>query len=350
MTTPKVSVLLTTYNGAPLLAETLDSLLAQRFTDFEVVIVDDASPDPRTPELLTQYAARDARLRILKPERNLGIVGARNFGFAACRGAYIAPQDHDDLSHPDRLGMQAAHLDTHPRTVVVGTTVVVLRPDGHKEIVDDRLVSDPLLLRWLLHTDNPFAWASVMLRRAAIEQLGTFLLPEFEYADDFELYHRLLRVGEAAKLPTPLATYRWHGHNTSHRIADTLAARAARVLEAAYLPWLGADAPDASRLAISHICDRQPPDAATLSRLGGYLERILAGFCATYATAPADRAAVEAKAAALWWQLVRRSLRSGHPASLPALFARPALRRGPGPGLADLLMSSGVGAVRSLRP
>jgi Glycosyl transferase family 2 len=350
MTPPKVSVLLTTYNGAPLLAETLDSLLAQRFTDFEVVIVDDASPDPHTPELLAEYAARDARLRVLRPAGNLGIVGARNFGFAACRGAYIATQDHDDLSAPDRLGMQAAHLDAHPDVVLVGSAVIELRPDGRRMIIADRQVADPLLLRWLLHVDNPFAWASVMLRRAAIAQLGSFLRPEFEYADDFELYHRLLRVGEAAKLPAPLASYRWHAQNTTHRVVETLSARAAQVLEAAYLPWLGADAPAAARLAIAHISDRRPPDTATLTRLGGYLERILAGFCDTYAPAPAQRAAVEAQAAILWWQLVRRSLRSGHPASLPALFARPALRRGPGPGFADLLVSGGVGAVRSLRP
>jgi len=350
MTTPKVSVLMTTYNGAPLLAESLDSVLAQRFEDFELVLVDDCSTDTRTPELVASYAARDPRIRLLRPERNLGIVGARNFGFAACRGTYIAPLDHDDLSHPDRLRLQAAHLDANPRTVMVGSGVVELRPDGRRHVFDDRQVSDPLLLRWVLHTDNPFAWASVMLRRSAIDQLGAFLLPEFEYADDYELYHRLLRVGDPAKLPEPLTTYRWHQNNTTHRVSQVLEARAAQALAAAYRPWLGEAAPAAATLVIHHLCGRQPADAATLAQLGPFLERILVGFCDTYTTTAAERAQIEAQAAGLWWRLVRSAVRSGHPACLPTAFARPALRRGPGASLSDMVTSCGIGLVRSLRP
>jgi len=348
MTAPRVSVLLTTFNGAPLLAETLDSVLAQRFEDFELVVVDDCSTDPATPAMLADYAARDRRIRLLRPERNLGIVGARNFGFAACRGTYVAAHDHDDLSHPDRLGLQSAYLDAHPEVAFVGCSVTVLRTDGRREQMADRQTTDPLALRWLLHVDNPFSWASIMLRRAAVERLDAFLLPAFEYADDFEVYHRLLRVGDPASLPEILTTYRWHAGNTSHEVSALLDARAARVLEAPYAAWLGEAAPAAARLAIRHISGRAAPDTATLARLGGYLETILEGFCATHAPAPEARRRVEAQAAGLWWRLTRASLRSGHPRALGVFLGRTALRRGPKPSLADLVASGGIGLLRSL--
>ena len=101
----QVSVLLTTYNGADFLRETLDSVLAQRFSDFEVVVVDDASTDA-TPDVLA--ACADPRVRLLRSPRQLGVAEARNFGFSHCRGVYIAAQDHDDLSRPHRLARQVA--------------------------------------------------------------------------------------------------------------------------------------------------------------------------------------------------------------------------------------------------
>ncbi len=91
---PRVSVLMTTYNGARFLAESIDSVLAQSFTDFELVVVDDASTDA-TPSILAGYA--DPRLRVIRNPVNLGVVGARNRGFADLRGVYVATIDHDDL-------------------------------------------------------------------------------------------------------------------------------------------------------------------------------------------------------------------------------------------------------------
>ena len=92
---PRVSVLMTIYNGARTIGASIASVLAQTMPDFELVVIDDASTDA-TPDILAGIG--DSRLRVIRAERNLGVVGARNLGFMACRGTYVAAHDHDDLA------------------------------------------------------------------------------------------------------------------------------------------------------------------------------------------------------------------------------------------------------------
>ena len=340
---PRVSVLMTTYNGAALIRESIDSILAQNFTDFELVVVDDGSTD-ETPAILASYA--DPRLRVARPPRNLGIVGARNFGFALCEGAYVAALDHDDLSAPDRLAVQVAYLDANPHVVLAGSEILISEQGTLRE-TDHEPGATPLLVRWMLHVDNPLTWSSVMFRGEAIRALGMFMNPEAELADDFELYHRLLRVGEIARLDARLAIYRWHAANTSHEGGERLLRAAAAVLARAYAPWLGAEAAEAGRLVAKHLSGREPPDAATLHRLGVLLERILAGFCRDRQLAGLARRLIETHAAKSWWRLARSSVRSGHPAAMAEYWRRPELRRGFAPSSRDALESLAVGTVRA---
>jgi glycosyltransferase involved in cell wall biosynthesis len=333
---------MTTWNGAASIGASIASILGQSFTDFELVVVDDGSTDG-TATILAGIT--DPRLRVLRPPRNLGIVGARNLGFAACQGEYLAALDHDDLSHPDRLARQVAHLDQHAGVVLLGTGVEI-ESAGRRHAVDHPPRPTPLLLRWMLLVGNPFAWSSVMIRTAALHRLGGFLRPEAEYADDFDLYHRLLTVGEADRLEAVLTTYRWHASNTTHTQGGPLNARAATVLAEAYRPLLGKEAPAAAALVVRHLSDRQPvPDAATLARLRDMLARLLAGFCAGLPLA--SRAEVEAATAWLWWRVVRAAVRSGNPALIRLRARQPGLRRGFRPGMMDLAASLGIGLLRS---
>jgi hypothetical protein len=335
---------MTTYNGAAWIGPSIESVLAQKFDDFELVVVDDCSVDA-TADRIAAY--RDGRLRVLRPSRNLGIVGARNFGFAACRGAYIAALDHDDLSHPDRLAIQADYLDRHPSVVLVGTGVRITEA-GRTRGTDHRVGGTPLLLRWMLHVDNPLTYSSVMFRAAAIHRLGTFMRPEYEFSDDFDLYHRLLGIGDIVRLDDVLTTYRWHARNTSHSQGDRLFENAVRVLAGVYQPWFDEAAPAAARLVVRHLSDRQPPrDAATLRQLGVVMERVLVGFCSAHAEG-ADRAEVTAHAGRVWWRAVRSAVRSGQPGVIRQYRNRPALCQGFVPSLRDLLSSCSVGALRAL--
>jgi glycosyltransferase involved in cell wall biosynthesis len=346
MPDPPVSVLMTTYNGAHSIAASIASVLAQSFHDFELIVVDDGSTDA-TPDILA--ACPDPRLRVIRSTRNSGVVAARNLGFAAARGAYVAMLDHDDLAHADRLARQVAYLDRHPRVVLLATEIE-LAADGRRWAPDHPRGGDPLLLRWLLHVDNPLTWSSVMLRADAVCGLDVFLRAEFELADDFELYHRLLAVGDIARLDEPLTVYRWHAHNTTYGNEDRQNASAMKVLRTAYAPWLGADAEAAARLVVRHLSDRKPVhDAATLDQLGGYFERLLDGFCAAHCGASADRQRIRAVSGEIWWRIVRASVRAGAPGLLGHYRRRPGLAADFRPPPVDKVASLAIGVVRSGR-
>lgn len=117
--TPTVSVQMAVYNGERFLSATLESILGQHFTDFELMIVDDGSTD-RTSDILAAYAARDGRIVLLNNPTRQGISAARNRALATARGRYVAITDADDLSYPSRLQKQVAFLDAHPENWALG--------------------------------------------------------------------------------------------------------------------------------------------------------------------------------------------------------------------------------------
>jgi len=182
-----------------------------------------------------------------------------------------------------------------------------------------------------------------------VRRLDRFMRQEYEPADDFDLFHRLLAVGGIARLDETLAVYRWHRANTSHDQKDRMLGRAATLLADAYRPWLGEAAPAAATLVVRHLVDRQPaPDAATLARLGGVLEALQAGFCAATAPDPATAAQIAAHTARVWWLATRAAVRSGSPTALRRWRDAATLRAGFRPGLRDIAGSLAVGTVRAL--
>lgn len=110
-TAPKVTVVVPLYNTQRYIAQTLASIAAQTFTDYEVVVVNDASTDDG-PQIVRRIMAQDARVRMVTQE-NRGLAGARNSGIRAARGTYIALLDADDLWHPEKLAKHVAHLDAN---------------------------------------------------------------------------------------------------------------------------------------------------------------------------------------------------------------------------------------------
>ncbi len=355
---PQVSVLLTTH-GSPHLAAAIDSVLAQRLVELELLVVDDASTDG-TGGLLAAIA--DPRLRVLRTPTRGGVVAARTLGFASVRTELVAMLDHDDLCHPDRLTLQLRTMRADPRLLLCGSAVLIAgrgRPTlGHAG------AAGPALLRWMLHLGNPLAWSSVMLRAPAVRALGPLVRAEHELADDLDLYHRLLGLdggpgtGRAVRLGEALVTYRWHAANTSHARRDALTAAATRVLARAGATLLGEDPQDPAALAraallVRHVSDREPaPDAATLRQLGAQIERLLAAFLAAPGLEPAERAAVRAQAASTWWEAVRTASQAGRPGLLRLRGAFPTLR---GPGWfgappAALGVALAAGSLRALGP
>jgi glycosyltransferase involved in cell wall biosynthesis len=123
---PRVSILMTVYNGMPYLPAAIESMLKQTFQDFEFIIVNDGSTDG-TVAYLDSLA--DPRIHVVHRE-NGGTAAAANQGLQHCRGEYIARMDSDDISLPHRLATQVAFLDQHPRVGLVGAQMAPLGETG----------------------------------------------------------------------------------------------------------------------------------------------------------------------------------------------------------------------------
>lgn len=119
---PRVSVVTSVYNGEPYFDRAIPGILAQTFDDFEFILVDDGSSD-RSLERLRELAEQDPRVRVFAPGR-LGPAAAYNYAVSQARADYIARQDFDDRSYPERLRLQVEHLDAHPNVGVVGGSFV----------------------------------------------------------------------------------------------------------------------------------------------------------------------------------------------------------------------------------
>jgi glycosyltransferase involved in cell wall biosynthesis len=205
---PAVSVLMAVYNGERHLAPAIDSILAQTFTDFELIVVDDGSIDgSRT--IVEQYG--DARIRLLALDRNQGLSHALNAGLRAADSPLVARQDADDLSEPHRLATQVEALRQRPELAILGSQAVAMHEDGTTAGVVWRPVA-PAGILWYSLFDNPFAHTSMMFRTAVVrDALGGFNARYDPFSQDYALWCDVIERHAFANLPDRLVRYRVHG-------------------------------------------------------------------------------------------------------------------------------------------
>ncbi|UZP66475.1 glycosyltransferase [Desulfovibrio mangrovi] len=244
MNAPCISVLMPAYNAAGTVADALESILAQSFTDFECLAVDDGSTDD-TAVVLEALAARDARVRVLRVPHG-GIVSALNAGLAAARGNYIARMDADDYSLPERLKLQYDFLECHPCVGMAGCRVAFGGGEdagGYARYVDwTNTLLDPDRIAVERFRESPFAHPSVMFRASLIQQHGPYR--DGPFPEDYELWLRWMEAGvRLAKLPQTLL--RWDDPPT--RLSRTDARYGTDVfyaMKTGYLArWLAANNP-----------------------------------------------------------------------------------------------------------
>ena len=205
-TRPSVTVILPVYNGSAYLQEALDSIFAQTFQDYELLVIDDGSTD-HTPEILQSVS--DPRLRVVTHQTNEGLVATLNEALEIGLGEFFARQDADDLSHPERLQKQVDFLRAHLDCVLVGTEAIQMDARGRKAFRLWR-PDNPESVRWYLCFDNPFIHSSVLFRRATIwRDFGGYVKPCFP-AEDYALWSRVARERKMTNLPEPLLRYREH--------------------------------------------------------------------------------------------------------------------------------------------
>jgi glycosyltransferase involved in cell wall biosynthesis len=215
------------YNGERFLAEAIDSILGQTFTDFEFVIIDDGSTDT-SPAILADYASRDPRIRVVT-QAKAGIVAALNRGLAECRTALVARMDADDISLPTRLERQVSFLAAHPRVAVVGTAFRLISEDGRPGTIVAHPVNAATIRKGLSHA-TMLGHPTVMMRRDAVVNGGGYR-EALRHAEDYDLWTRLSDGHELTNLSECLLSYRTHRGQVSWSQAEaqamaTLAVRA----------------------------------------------------------------------------------------------------------------------------
>ena len=181
----------------------VDSILGQTFTDFELVVVDDGSTDGTAEELARGTA--DDRLRVLRHERNLGLVEALNHGLSICAGDLIARLDADDLAFPTRLERQVAEFDAHPGLVLCGSPYERWAADGGLVRTGAPPQSHAGLAVAML-LGNRVLHSTAMYRRDAAISVGGYDTAWFP-VEDYDLWLRLLEVGEFHSLETSEVRY-----------------------------------------------------------------------------------------------------------------------------------------------
>lgn len=202
-TEPLVSVLLPVYNAASYVQEAIESILRQRYRNFELIVVDDGSTDESGRVIQT---ITDPRIRVFR-QPNQGLSAALNRAIEMAQGVYLARQDADDLSLPRRLDRQVEFLEAHPKVGMVGTWAEV-RTDTPRSDNVYTPPTDNRLLKFELLFDNPFVHSSVMVRKHVLVCVGAYTQEASVRAEDYDLWSRIMREFDVSNLPEMLHVYR----------------------------------------------------------------------------------------------------------------------------------------------
>ena len=203
---PKVSVIMSVYNGEKYLRESIDSMLGQTFTNFEFIIINDGSTDS-TPTIINSYT--DPRILCLHNKQNIGLTRSLNRGLKLARGEFVARQDSDDVSLPDRLATQISYLQRNKQVGLLGTAYYVIDSQGtHTNIF--RQPETDSQIRWQMLFLSAFCHTSVMFRSKFFVTCESVYDESLQYSQDFELWTRLLSCTNVANLQIPLVKLRIH--------------------------------------------------------------------------------------------------------------------------------------------
>ncbi|MDA7926715.1 glycosyltransferase [Verrucomicrobiales bacterium] len=217
-----LSVILPAYNAERHLAEAVRSVLAQSFSDFELIVINDGSSD-RTADIIREID--DSRIRLIQHDQNSGLIAVLNEGISLAKGRFIARMDADDICEISRFEEQLAYFEANPNVGVLGTAIKIIDDEGR----GGKVFEMPLLpeeIEWALPLFCPVAHPSVMMRADIIREAGGYS-SSAELAEDYELWGRMAKETAIANLSSPLLKLRKHPESvTSSRVQEHLRASA----------------------------------------------------------------------------------------------------------------------------
>ena len=200
---PKISVVMPVYNSERYLREAIDSILAQTFSDFEFIIIDDGSQDS-SPDIVRSYT--DKRIRFYQNEHNMGVAATLNRGLDLASGEYIARMDSDDISLPERFEKQIVYLETYPDIAVCGTNVRFFGAKRGIHICSDT----PEQMRVDLLFNSCLAHPSVMMRGNLFREYGLRYEEQFNGIEDYAMWVSISQKFKLGCVQDILLEYRIH--------------------------------------------------------------------------------------------------------------------------------------------
>lgn len=171
LTSPKISVLMPAFNVELYVAEAIESILNQAFSDFELIIIDDCSTD-KTLKILEEYSKKDKRITLYKNEKNLGISKTRNKLIGYAKAKYVAWQDADDISLPYRLEHQYAFMEENPDVGISAGYLEFFDEKGTQSV--RKYFPDDTRLRRTIFRYSPVPQPAAIIRKAVFEDTGYF--------------------------------------------------------------------------------------------------------------------------------------------------------------------------------
>jgi len=235
---PKISVLLPAYNAQAFVAKAIESILGQTFTDFEFLIFDDGSTD-KTLDIIKGFAKKDDRIRIIS-RPNKGLVATLNEGLGLARGEFIARQDADDISLPERFESEIQYLEAHPNVGLVGSNYISINESGTKDVFVTNVFTHPEDLKMCLVLCNQFGHGSIMMRKSVVQKVEGVkgYDPAVGHVEDYDFFVRISRVTDVANIEKPL--YKWRRVKTSvtHTNSESQIKSAFIVRDRAFLHFL----------------------------------------------------------------------------------------------------------------
>jgi glycosyltransferase involved in cell wall biosynthesis len=212
LSNPKITVLMPVYNCELYIQEAVDSILNQTFTDFEFLIIDDASSDS-TVSLIKKY--NDPRIQLIEKPINTGYTNSLNLGLQLAKGKYIARMDGDDISLLERFAKQVAFLEANPAVILCGTWYSIIGSDRIVKVPESHDAIKVALLK-----GNCLAHPSVMIRKRSLEVFSTVYDVSKEPAEDYDLWVRLVMEGKLYNLQEVLLDYRTHSNQVTKKHSD----------------------------------------------------------------------------------------------------------------------------------
>lgn len=201
---PKISVIMSVYNGERHLKEAIDSILKQTYNDFEFIIINDGSTDG-TAQIFAEF--QDQRLRILH-QKNMGLPKSLNKAINLAQGKYIARMDADDIALPQRLEKQVRFLEENPSIAVLGSMCNEIDWRGNVTPCPVYPLTDAEIRKEIVKR-NPFIHSSVIMRREIFNIVGLYN-EDCRYSQDYELWFRVIKHFKVANLPEILIMRRLH--------------------------------------------------------------------------------------------------------------------------------------------